>query len=317
MTRHISSALVCTALFIAQPSLFAQSGDAMPLPSSAANPKAVQLQLEIDALNSMTDAMGPMVNDADTRVKLMTGYISEQKLDAAFATFKSAPNAPGFNGLTFNQSYQVAVKDQQLRGNPVPSTTDVVTLENEAMATQTLVQSQWVRLNSLHDQVVKMTAFLESQKQLDAYTAWAQTAAAKRLENYTPPPPPTDKSSANGDLTPEQRAANIARYQEHLARLRQHWDEEQYSDAQPDFKPSQGYFPQNNGISTSNASNDYYSGSYWNGYADPYYDVWGYPAGAGAAAAAAARNYWNRGGGRAPAIAPMADHPMMRGGGRR
>ncbi len=318
------SAFACSSIAVGQGASAPANGATSNAVSAPVGSAIMQLQLELDALNAMTDAMGPMRGDADARVAQMKAFISEEKLDAAAAAFATSAKAPAFNGLTFNQSLQVALKEQRTRGQPIVSNTDPAALQTEVNATQVLVQGQWGDLNKVHAQVAVLSGFLQSQKKLDAYHTWAAAAAAKRLASSTPDVAPTDSASSNPKLTPEQKAAKILAYQQQLVRLRTAWDQEQMAQGAANFPQSQSSGDQQgqsggagssnysgSGDNNSNYNNDYYSGSYWNGYADPYYDVWG--AGRGAAAAAVAHNNWNRGGAVAPAIAPGAGHPRMGG----
>jgi hypothetical protein len=295
----IACSLLLVASFASTP--FASAASGQPLASAAqgasnsSGSTASQLQTEIDALNAMTDALGPMAEGAEERIRQMKAFVTEQKLDAALATFTAGAPGSGFSSLTFSQAFQTALDAQRLRG-PATPTSDVGALETEFSATQTLVQAQWTRVNGFHTQVASLTAFLQQQGKLDAYHDWAATAAGQRAAQPAAKSPPTDRAAEDATLTPEQRQANIQRYQAQLARLRQNWDEEQHTGQSSAYQPSQNRGGSANGGPSQNqaGNSDYYGGSYWNGYADPYYDVWGYGAGARPAARAAA---WNRAGG--------------------
>lgn len=312
--------LACAVLAAPSPT-FAQSDSAtatIPDPSSA----AVQLQVELNALDAMTDALGPMVGDAEKRLELMKVFIKEQNLDAS--SYKLAADQTGFTGLTFNQALQVAITNQGTRGTPTVTNQDANTLQAEVNASQTLVQSQWTRLNTLHTEVHRLSAFLHSQGKLDAYTDWASTDAAKRAVQQATDKPPMDQASSASGLTEAQREANIRKYQQHLVALRQQWDQAQYQYAADDGTNVVATSPLSNHVTNynptaaayaANQANDYYGGTYWNGYSDPYYDVWGYPM-VGRWPVVPGRGNWDRGWGRAPVVAPAADHPRM-GGARR
>src|SRR5262249_10906335 len=109
MHRGNSLAVLALTLVGAASIVAAQGGASPPAasPSNATtqNPMAVQLQVELNALNSMTDAMGPMVGDAQTRLALMKAFISDQKLDDAAQEFAATVQPTTFSGLTFNQAF--------------------------------------------------------------------------------------------------------------------------------------------------------------------------------------------------------------------
>ena len=290
MFRHISipfKATLLAACVVATPigAAHAQTGA-----DGAGSPTTGQLQLELDALNSMTDALGPMVRDASTRQQQMQSFIAEQNLNDAFRSFQQS-----YPQLTFQQAYEQAVKEQKARGQKPGPESDPGMLAQEVPATSTMVHSQWDRLHRLHEQVGKMGAFIASKDMMREYDAYAKTAASKRVATASPAEAPTDRASTSSQLTPEQRAANVRKYREQVAKLRKHWDHYHFTSAVGptppggpfSLTPSPGWPTSTNLQSgfpyrTTNEPNsfpttsDYYGGSWWNGYADPYYDVWGH-----------------------------------------
>lgn len=308
MRTSISITLLAGSLLLGPAALAAPqtpSGDASPVSQST-----IRLQVEIDALNSMNDALGPMSANAQTRLDRMRTFAK----DANLGDVPAASSGRSFDGLTFNQALQVAIRQQQLRGRPAPSAETQDTLEREVAATQTLVQEQWSRVNTLHRQVGAMTDFLSAKGKLDAYLDWAvknpvQAPASDSLAK-------TDRAAKAPQLTTEERDAKIQQYQQHRAALQLAWDQEHAvgTDA-PSNIGAPGYSPLGGPPSGGDQStqgfpanqNDYYAGSYWNGYADPYWDVQGYR---GLARAAAWHRYNH------PQVAPGIGHPADRDGRR-
>lgn len=263
----------------------------------AQNDSASQLQLELDALDTITDTLGPMRAGAQARVEMMTSFVTKNGMGGAYKTFAASGDAPTFHAMTFQNAYNQALSEEKSRGMPKPSTDDTGTLSSEVAGQRMLAQDQWDTVNGLHDQVTKMTAFLKSQGKMNDYIAFAKANANK------PPQPDagTDSRSESPGITPEQREANIAKYRAQQEALRRHWDKYHFSTGVGGLPPG-GPFrgnPQGNPIgenpdqvgdsdpyiaaypntNVENAwySGDYYGGSWWNGYADPYYDVYGYP----------------------------------------
>lgn len=269
------------------------------LPAHAQSDGPSQLQLELDALDTINDTLGPMRGGAQARVKMMTAFVTQNGMLDAYKSFAASDQAPAFHGMTFQKAYEQALDQEKSRGLPKPSTTDTATLSSEVSAERTMVHSQWDTVNELHDQVAKMTAFLKSKDQMDAYIDFARANADKPAA----PDAGTDRRTDSQGLTPEQREANIARYRAQQEKLRQHWDHYHFTTGVGGLPPG-GPFrgnPEGNPIgqdpdvvgngnpyiasypnpAVENAwySGDYYGGSWWNGYADPYYDVYGYPDG--------------------------------------
>ena len=253
-----------------------------------------QLQLELDALDTMTDTLGPMQSDAKTRVGLMQQFISESNRMDAWKSWNGAAKNSRFNSMTFQQAYQQTLEKQKSRGEAKPTSDSQDILSAEVKGQRTIAEDQWNSVNALHEQVARMTAFLNSQKAMDDYAAFAQKAASE------PPKRPdagTDRNSEQGGISPEQRAANIKKYRAQQAALKQHWDNYHFTtgyssvppggpfrgqpegspvgmpaDEERGDNPYLGAYPYGDGYGS-----DYWGGSWWNGYSDPYYDVYGWP----------------------------------------
>lgn len=206
-------------------------------------------QTEYRALQTMQDSLGPMVASAQQRVALMQRFIGENNLEDAWGRFVP-PVAATTTPLTFDQALDAAEKHQRLLA-PTPPGKDIQTIG----AFHILVQSQWTELNRLHQQVANLSAFLTSQNKLVEYQRWAIDAAMQPPEQQGAPQADNDPG-----LTAEQVNAQEQRAQ-YLAGYRQNLDQEQQAQQNTNANP------------TDNAN--YTTGSYWNGYADPYFDVYG------------------------------------------
>lgn len=274
----------------------AQSGDS-----------AAKLQVQLDALDTMTDTVGPMRSAATKRAELMKAFVTETKREDAWKTWSSEQKSPKFSGMTFDEAYKQAVAQQKSKGPQAPST-DEATLQREVEGQRELVQNEWNELNRAHETVSMMTAFLNSQNAMPEYVEWAKSSAAERAKTMDRPKATTDRQAEGKTLTPEQRAANIRKYQARQAHLRKYWDHYHFTfgttgvppggpfrgnpqggstvgeDANlvGDPNPYIGGYP-NAAVDSAYYQGDYWGGSWWNGYADPYYDVHGYP------------QIWNRG----------------------
>ncbi|MBC02662.1 MAG: hypothetical protein CMJ34_05075 [Phycisphaerae bacterium] len=253
-----------------------------------------RLQLELDALDTMTDTLGPMRGNARKRVEMMQQFISESGRMDAWKSWNGEDKNSRFNSMTFQQAYQETLDKQKSRGTVKPSTDSQDTLNAEVKGQRTIAEDQWNAVNALHEQVARMTTFLQSQKAMDDYAAFAQKAA------NDPPQRPdagTDQRSEQEGITPAQREANIKKYRAQQAALKQHWDHYHFTTGYSSVPPGGPFRGQPQGSPVGTPANevrgddpylgaypygtgyggDYWGGSWWNGYADPYYDVYGWP----------------------------------------
>ena len=298
-----------------------------------------QLQTELDALDTMTDTLGPMRKSAEIRLQQMTGFLKQSGKTNDEVKW-SSENPTTFHALSFQQAYSEAVKQQGSRGAAKPSSDDADLLGREVNAQKVMTQDQWSVVNKLHQQVQQRTDYIRSIKGMNDYEKYAAAATKKRMADHTAAKPATDRQSEQGGITPAQRQANIEKYQNQQATLRRHWDHYHFTFATSDGPPPGGpfanrnydYSNDENGYSYDN--DDYYDGSYYNGYADPYSDVWGrhhgiYPREA-ARAGDRIHQAYDRGSNPNPPIEPQSAHPAnnrvdpdassfpaARGGGRR
>ena len=269
----------------------AAAATAMPVSmataQSSSSESLAQLQAELDAVDTMTDTLGPMRKSAEIRLQQMTAFLQQSGKTNDEVKW-SAANPTTFHALSFQQAYAEAVKQQASRGAAKPSTDDRDLLGREVNAQKVMTEDQWSVVNKLHEQVQQRTAYIRSIKGMRDYEKFAAEETKKRMANHTPAEPATDRRSEQGGISPEQRQANIEKYQNQQAALRNHWDHYHFTFATTDGPPPGGpwrNYDVGNPIGDNNNSNDdysnnynrddYYDGSYYNGYADPYYDVWG------------------------------------------
>lgn len=256
----------------------------------------VNLQMELNALNTMNDASSQQLEGANGRIELMTKFVSSKSLDGDLATFKQnwkPTSAP----LSFQQAYQTALQAEQLRGGVSPSTNDIDVLSREVAATTTMVHQQWNTLNTTRNQVQVLTQFLNEKKLMDAYHDFA-VQNAKTLQAQRDAKADKEAQMEKARDAKEQAARNAA-----LAYLQRQWDAQSHaasSGTNYDYGFSQGAsqagpFSQTPSKAYTAGTGetppvypvdpypgvfDYWTGTYFNGYADPYYDVYGMPAAA-------------------------------------
>ena len=306
MHRFFVPALAIAILALTTSPVMAQGNSSKQ--ATAPSPTTTQLTLEFDALNSMTDSMGPMVTEAESRIKLMNAFIASKGLTDKAAAAPAAEGSNAFHGLSFQQAYQVALKNQKMRGDADAPMSDTDMLQKEVAATQTMVHDQWNRVNKMHTQVANLTSFLQSQNMMDEYMKWSDSDAAAQVLKPKPITAATPRESSSGGISPEQRAQNIKNYQAQQELLRNHWANYHFTySTAPARDP---LYNNTTGHAYIAGSGDYYNGNYWNGYGDPYYDVWGgYPENYGADRW---RDAYRRGTNPRPAVSPGHGHPSIR-----
>jgi hypothetical protein len=296
--RLVPAFLLAAAL--ATPVALAQDAATTAAADQSLNPADRALAIEFAGLGLMNDTVGGMLPSARKRVELLTGYVKAKSLDGEFGSYA----APAFNaGVTFSQALAAAQDEAKLSAPTMQEDHD--TLAREVSAQTQLVQGSWDRLQALRKQTWELTSFVRSKNLFDDYHAWAvqQTAeeAAKSKAD-------ADAKRAAADAAARNQAA---RKETAMQQLQQRWDKLPYSTGiDYNYRFSQGSedtpddFPWGNG---SYSGDNYWNGSYYNGYADPYYDVWGGPGWVGGWG-----SYWR---GRGHGTGDF--HPAARGGGGR
>lgn len=270
-------------------------GSASPSGSPGLTAALVNLQMELNALNTMNDASGAQLDKAERRSTLMTKFIASKSMNDALTTFSSSWK-PQVAPLSFQQAYTTALQAEQLRGGVTPSSTDPDTLAAEVQATSAMVHQRWNKLNSQLRQSQQLTAFLNSNKLMDEYHAFAQKNAAALKAD-------ADARAAKQQQLEKQRDAKAdASRQAALTYLQKQWDAQSHlansginynygfsqgaSQAGPfsqtpgdAYSAGTGQTPPNYAPVPVPTAYDYWTGTYFNGYADPYYDVNGFPQG--------------------------------------
>ena len=255
----------------------------------------VNLQMEINALDTMTNAIAQQLDGASRRIDMMNRFLASKNLADDFKTFRQSWT-PTSAPLSFQQAYQTAMQAEQLRGGVTPSSDDFDLLTREVGATTTMVRQQWDTLNSRRRDVQAMTQFLHDRNLLDEYHTYAgaQTKAAKQADQTL--------QQQQQAAAREQDQKDAAAKQAAKVHLQKQWDAQSHAAASGvnyNYSFSQGFsqasqFSQTPWTAYDAGSGqqaptpapdpypgvfDYWTGTYWNGYADPYYDVNGAPDG--------------------------------------
>jgi hypothetical protein len=268
--RLVPSLLVAAVVAAVSPVAIAQEGVGTAANDSSLNPADRSLAIEFAGLGLMNETVGGMLPSAQKRVELLTAYIKTKSLDGEFASYE----APAFNaGVTFSQALASAQDEAKLTAPTMQEDHD--TLAREVSAQTELVQGSWNRLQALRQRTWELTSFVRSKNLFDDYHAWAVQETADEAAKSKAD---ADAKRAAADAAARNQAAKKTAA---MQQLQQRWDKIPYSTGVDfNYQFSQGSeangadFPWGNG---SYSGDNYWNGSYYNGYADPYYDLWGGP----------------------------------------
>lgn len=249
------------------------------------DPVLAKLEAERDALESVDHAAHHAMLDAARRVAAMHAFIDQHELESDWARF-ARDYVPSLDQLTFDDA--VAQAKRHAAGAPkVAPSNDVGHLEQAIAVEAGVARASWNQLNRQRRAVDVLTAFLQSKDRLAYYQAWAP--GFMRRMGWKPEAP------SPGDAPPDAVRRRGLQMEWDRAQREQRAAAAQSSSPQlppnavplvppggtpaggtPAPSPQHGVVPAPVSISASPARS-VYANSWWNGYADPYYDMSGYP----------------------------------------
>lgn len=259
------------------------------------DPSLLALEAERDALEMVDHSSRLGVEESSRRIGAMHAYIDRHDLESKWSQFARG-YVTTLDQLTFDEAVARA-KSHAAGTTPAPSTNDVDHLEQAVAVEAGVARTSWNLLNRNRRAVDALTAFLLKEDLLDDYMGWAPGFMRSMGWKPTPPAPGTapdpDALRRRGVQLEWDRAQRERRAQ--AAAVPPAVVATQLPGGAPAAVPPQnGTVPAPVDLGASPARS-IYSNSWWNGYADPYYDTSGFP-------------------GRDPNLsAPMADDPKTYG----
>lgn len=229
----------------------AQSQPTLNGPSQvpANTPALRQMSRERDSLELVEQTAHHALQDATHRIAAMHAFIERQNLAGALAAYARNFQPLG-SQITFETAMRAAL-DHLATRPPTAPTTDLLHLEQAIEVESATAHSTFNLLNSARRNVELLGSFLARQRLLPQYRAWSQQAA--RAAGHAPKQLSDPAALAAAQ---DRRALQLA------------WDRlQQAQDAE---------YPPAVAPGTAVAHGPYAS-SWWNSYADPYYDLAGYP----------------------------------------
>lgn len=218
----------------------------------AGSPALAQLARESAALDLVQRACARALPMAAKRVAAMHAFIEQAGQAGAFARFADGWQPMGAQ-ITFHQAVDAAL--DHLGPRPVlPASRDVGAAEQSVQVATLSAQQSFDQLNALRRSGETLGAFLRQAGLLNGYFEWVQRQPATMANASSPLPDGPDRQSAL-----DERALQLG------------WDAAQHRAFQqtaPALEP---------GLAVAHGP---YSTTWWNSYADPYYDISGTPGGA-------------------------------------
>jgi hypothetical protein len=249
------------------------------------DPVLAKLEAERDALESVDHAAHHAMLDAARRVAAMHAFIDQHELESDWARF-ARDYVPSLDQLTFDDA--VAQAKRHAAGAPkVAPSNDVGHLEQAIAVEAGVARASWNQLNRQRRAVDVLTAFLQSKDRLAYYQAWAPGFMRRmgwKPEAPSPGDAPPDAVRRRGlqmEWDRAQREQRAAAAQSAVPPLPPNAvplipPGGTPAGSTPAPSPQHGVVPAPVAIGASPARS-VYANSWWNGYADPYYDMSGYP----------------------------------------
>ena len=240
------------------------------------DPALAALEAERDALEMVDHSARLGVEESSRRIGAMHAFIDRNDLESRWSQF-SRGYVPTLDQLTFDEAVARA-KSHGAGDPPAPATNDVDHLEQAIAVEAGVARNSWNLLNRNRRAVDALTAFLLKEDLLDDYMGWAPGFMRSMGWKPTPPAPGTapdpDAVRKRGVQLEWDRAQRERRAQAPAAPA---IVATQLPGGAPPAVPVQnGTVPAPVDLGASPARS-IYSNSWWNGYADPYYDTCGFP----------------------------------------
>jgi hypothetical protein len=255
---------------------------------------------QLAALQLIESSIEPMTLQAHTRITQMTQFISAKGMDSKWDDYRQKP-APKPKGIDFDAAYKISLQRVQSE-HAAPIKDGRGENVDQALATEKArMKTEWAQYENMQGTMLRVSSFLQNNKMMADYEDWSKGMAKKRGEE-------ANKRVAAYNASNSDAAKDIhKKWVKRQKWIGTHWDE--YMHVQG-LKNDSGYIMERNRQSVVADSHDYpyldsqdspYSwlqdtdygggpyGDYWDGsnyggYSDPYYDVWGHKSADDAAA---------------------------------
>ena len=267
---------------------------------------------QLAAMQFVDSTIQPMTLQAHTRITQMTEFISAKGMDAKWDAYRNTPSDKP-TGISLDKAYSIALQ-RVMSEHPTPDA-DVVDADAAIAKKKAMVTKDWNAYENMQATMLRVSSFLQTNGMMDDYMTWAKDKGAANAKAAA-----ARSAEANAKNSAAIQANN-AKFKARQRYLASHWDEAMHvmslaNDSGYIMERNKGsvvadshQYPyldtQTQGVNLntedqSNGSLDYWGGSTYGGYSDPYYDVWGHHSGAALVG--------HNGNGVHPAYARSADH---------
>jgi hypothetical protein len=244
------------------------------------------------AMQFIDSTIEPMTLQAHTRITQMTEFISTKGMDAKWDTYRNTP-ADKPKGISLDKAYGIALQ-RVMSEHPTPDA-DVADSAATLAREKAMVSKDWTAYENMQATMLRVSAFIQTNGMMDDYTTWAKDKGAANAKAANA------RSTAADAENSDAVTANNAKFRARQRYLASHWNEAMHVAS---LANDSGYIMERNrgsvvadshqypyldsqtegvNLNTENQSNgslDYWGGSNYGGYNDPYYDVWGHHGGA-------------------------------------
>ena len=243
------------------------------------DPALARLEAERAALGMVDHAARQAGADASRRIGAMHAFIDRRGLQSRWAAF-ARDHVATLDQLTFDDAVARA-KAQAAGAPPAAASNDVDHLEQAVEVEAGVARAAWNQLNRQRRAVDALSSFLLQEDLLDDYLGWAP--GFMRSMGWKPPSPPADGTP--DPLALRTRGVQLEWDRAQREQRAQQQQQQQQQIAAPGGLPAgaslnppsqNGQVPAPVALGPSPARSPF-ANSWWNGYADPYYDACGFP----------------------------------------
>ncbi|MAJ47920.1 MAG: hypothetical protein CBC35_11740 [Planctomycetes bacterium TMED75] len=246
---------------------------------------------QLAALQLVESSIEPMTLQAHTRITQMTQFISAKGMDSQWDSYRQKP-APKPKGIDFDAAYKIALQRVQSEHAAPIKDASGGTVDQDLAKEKARMKTEWSQYENMQATMLRVSSFLQNNKMMSDYEEWSKSAAKTRGEEANKRVAAYNASNSEAAKNTQKKWIKRQRW------IGTHWDEYMHIQG---LKNDSGYIMERNRQSIVADSHeypyldsqdspyswlqdtdygggpygDYWDGSDYGGYNDPYYDVWG------------------------------------------
>ena len=246
---------------------------------------------QLAALQLIESSIEPMTLQAHTRITQMTQFISAKGMDSQWDSYRQKP-APKPKGIDFDAAYKIALQRVQSEHAAPIKDASGGTVDQDLAKEKARMKTEWSQYENMQATMLRVSSFLQNNKMMSDYEEWSKSAAKTRGEEANKRVAAYNASNSEAAKNTQKKWIKRQRW------IGTHWDEYMHIQG---LKNDSCYIMERNRQSIVADSHeypyldsqdspyswlqdtdygggpygDYWDGSDYGGYNDPYYDVWG------------------------------------------